>query len=591
MSDYWQKRFIAIEAMNNKRARETVQSIIPAFDKAQAQIDKEINSWYSRFAKNNQITLAEAKILLNSKELKEFKWDVEEYIKYGRENAIDQKWMKELENASSRFHISRLEALKIRTQNAAELAFGNELDILDQMAARMYMDDYYHTAYEIQRGLGIGWDVGQIDQKKLDKVLSKPWTADNQTFSDRVWKSKRQLIDSLHTELTQMTVLGKSPDEAINNIAKRMNVSKNQAGRLVMTESAYFSSVAQKDAFNDLDVERYEIIATLDGHTSDICRKMDGQVFEMKDFQAGVTAPPFHVWCRSCTAPWFEDNNDGERAARGADGKTYYVPASMKYEDWKDHFVDKTKDPADWLKPASVADVVEAVKKFVPAKTIAEAEEYAKQFVVEKTWSKDGRVSYKGLSVEGANEFNKTLTDLFDTFEMPKFKNILPMNFRERRWKGSDDTPMAYVNNLDGGLYFNAKMVKSPKAVEEYFKKGKEAYDICEKNLHRLEGSQKELVERYVKAGRSLVAQDAQNKMSAMIQHEVGHHIQNQILIRDKKAVEIVKKGFEPYGGKLSGYSTYTHGEYIAESFCAFLNGETDRIDPDLKKYFEGLMK
>ncbi|MBR5289783.1 MAG: hypothetical protein IKU28_02180, partial [Erysipelotrichaceae bacterium] len=114
-SAYWQKRFQAVEDMNNKSATKTVQSITPSFDKAQAQIEKEINAWYSRFASNEGITLTEAKKLLNTKELKEFRWDVEEYIKYGRQNGIDQQWMKELENASARFHVSRLEALKIRT--------------------------------------------------------------------------------------------------------------------------------------------------------------------------------------------------------------------------------------------------------------------------------------------------------------------------------------------------------------------------------------------------------------------------------------------------------------------------------------------
>lgn len=347
MSNYWQKRFQAIEEMNNKVAKETVRSVTPAFDKAQAQIEKEINAWYARFAKNNEISLTEAKKLLNTRELKEFRWDVEEYIKYGRQNALDQKWMKQLENASSRFHISRLEALKVRTQNAAERAFGNELDMIDEMAARTYIDDYYHTAYEIQKGLGIGWDVSKIDQRRLDNVLSKPWTTDKMTFSDRIWKSKTQLIDSLHTELTQMCILGKAPDEAIKNIAKRMDVSKGQAGRLIMTESAYFGSVAQKDCFNDLDVEKYEIIATLDSHTSDICQQMDGKVFDMKDFEAGVTAPPFHVWCRSCTAPYFDDADD-MRAARDEDGKTYYVPSDMKYEDWKNSFVDGgSKDGLD----------------------------------------------------------------------------------------------------------------------------------------------------------------------------------------------------------------------------------------------------
>ena len=367
-NSYWQKRFELLEEKRNQTAKQTVQSVTPAFDKAQAQIEKEINAWYGRFAKNNEISLQEAKKLLNTRELKEFKWDVEEYIKYGRQNALDQKWMKELENASARYHISRLEALRIRTQNAAERAFGNELDALDQMAARLYTDDYYHTAYEIQKGLGLGWDVGQIDERKLKDVLTKPWTADKQTFSDRIWKSKTQLLNSLETELTQMCILGKDPQQSIDFIAKRMNVSKGQAGRLIMTEAAYFGSVAQKDCFNDLDVERYEIVATLDSRTSEICQQMDGKVFKMSDFQAGVTAPPFHTWCRTCTVPWFEDNNDGTRAARGEDGKTYQVPANMKYADWKEHFVDKTKDPADWLKPAKIDDILDLVEKVTGAR-------------------------------------------------------------------------------------------------------------------------------------------------------------------------------------------------------------------------------
>ncbi|MCD7827445.1 MAG: phage head morphogenesis protein, partial [Clostridiales bacterium] len=61
----------------------------------------------------------------------------------------------------------------------------------------------------------------------------------------------------------------------------------------------------------------------------------------MKAYQAGVTAPPFHVWCRSTTAPYFDEQFDiGERAARDENGNTVEVPADMTYEEWKQKFVD-----------------------------------------------------------------------------------------------------------------------------------------------------------------------------------------------------------------------------------------------------------
>lgn len=337
--EYWQKRFSAVEEMRNERGRLTVDAIAPHFDRAQASLDKEIRAWYQRFADNNEISVVDAKKLLRQNELEELQWDVAEYIKRGRENAVSQEWLKELENASAKFHISRLEALKLRTQNAAEQAFAVEQNKLTECLTDTWKQDYYHTAYEMQKGFQVGFDVAQVDNRRITKLLDKPWTADQMTFSDRIWKSKAQLLDSVSTELTQMCILGKAPDEAINNIAKRMNVAKSQAGRLVMTENAYFGSAAQKQCYKDLDVEQYQIVATLDSRTSDICRQLDGKVFDMKDYEPGVTAPPFHVYCRTCTVPYFADNDEnGMRAARDENGKTYYVPADMTYEEWEKAF-------------------------------------------------------------------------------------------------------------------------------------------------------------------------------------------------------------------------------------------------------------
>lgn len=341
-SEYWKKRFELLEQLEHNKAASIIPNIENQYMKAQRAIEDQINSWHQRFANNNQISMAEARKILNAKELNEFKWDVKEYIKYGQENEMNKLWMKQLENASARFHISRLESLKIQTQNSLEVLFGNKLDEIDGLMKSIYSDGYYHNIYELQKGFNIGWDVGSVDQKKIGRIISKPWAVDGRNFSDRIWDQKDKLVNELHTELTQMAILGKAPDEAIKNISKKMKTSRVNSGRLVMTETAYFSSVAQKDAFQGLDVEQYEIVATLDSSTSLICQELDGNVFNMKDYEAGVTAPPFHVWCRSTTIPYFDDEfNIGERAARDEEtGKTYYVPSDITYPQWKEKFVD-----------------------------------------------------------------------------------------------------------------------------------------------------------------------------------------------------------------------------------------------------------
>lgn len=343
-AEYWKQRFTQLEAAQNRKGATAYLEMEKQYKAAQNELEAQIARWYQRFADSNGISLAQAKQWLKGQDLAEFKWDVKEYIKYGKENAINGAWMQELENASSKFHISRLEALQIQTQNSLETMFAQQMGTMKKALSDAYASGYYHTAYTVQQGFGLGWDIAGLDQAQIEKVLSKPWAVDGYNFSTRIWNSKTKLIGEVHNELSKNLLTGADPQKAIDSLAKKMGTSKSNAGRLVMTEQAYFSSVAQKDCFNNLDVEEYEIVATLDSHTSDICRSLDGRVFKMSDYKPGVTAPPFHVYCRSTTAPHFKDNFDaGERAARGADGKTYYVPDDVTYSEWKKAFVDGDK--------------------------------------------------------------------------------------------------------------------------------------------------------------------------------------------------------------------------------------------------------
>ena len=338
-ADYWKKRFEIFEEAQNREAARTLNDLNHQFEVAQRTINDQINAWYGRFATNNQISLAEARQWLTGKDLFEFKWDVNEYIEYGKKFGSSPIWQKRLENASARFHISRLEALKIQTQNTMERLYGNQTDVIDGLMKRTYLEGYYHTAFEVQRGVGVGWDIAGLNERQIESVLSRPWTVDQSTFSDKIWAQKQRLIDEVHTQLTQNMILGKAPDDAIKAIAAKFNTSKANAGRLVMTESAYFTNLAEKNAYQDLGVEWTEILGTLDRVTCPLCGSMDGEKIKVSDLKAGMSAPPFHPWCRCTTVPYFADDT-GERIARDAKGKNYTVPQDMKYGDWKKTFVD-----------------------------------------------------------------------------------------------------------------------------------------------------------------------------------------------------------------------------------------------------------
>ena len=363
-ADYWRGRFSILEDSAHREAQRTIQDMEKLYLDAQRSVQKEIESWYARFAVNNQISLTDARKWLTAGQLEEFHWSVEQYIKIGEQAGLDAAWLKKLENASARFHISRLEAVQTGIQQQLELLYGNQVDSLDALLKKVVGNGYTRTAFEVQKGVGLGWDITGLDQKKLETLLSKPWTTDGRTFRDRCWLNKNDLVGSVSKSLTQGLLRGDSPSKITTAIQKQFGVHRYKAGRLVNTETTYFNAVATKECYKDLDVEMVEIIETLDSHTCSICGGFDGKVIPISQYEPGVTVPPFHPNCRGTTCPHYDDM-DGERAARTADGKVYYVPANMKYTDWKKAFVDGVKDG---LTVATVGAIMKAKRELEPLK-------------------------------------------------------------------------------------------------------------------------------------------------------------------------------------------------------------------------------
>lgn len=339
---YWKKRMEAIEKMSHDKGADYAEYVKKQFEDSMRAMEKEIEVWYGRIADNNDISLAAAKKLLRKNELEDFHMTVKEYIKKGETLQYSDEWAKQLENASAKVHISRLEALKLQLRQKCEALYGDLENGLGKTMKGIYENGYYHTAYEIMKGRGVGYTFHRIDARRIEKAIDTVWAGDGKNFRARCWTNKEKLTNELQTVFTQSIIRGEAPDKAIKQLAKRMNVSKFSAGRLIMTESAFISSQSQKDCYRELDIEQFEFVATLDSLTSDICKEMDGQVFKMSDYEIGVNAPPLHCFCRSCTVPHFEDDFGivGKRAARKENGETYYIPANMTYKQWQKSFVE-----------------------------------------------------------------------------------------------------------------------------------------------------------------------------------------------------------------------------------------------------------
>ena len=135
-----------------------------------------------------------------------------------------------------------------------------------------------------------------------------------------------------------------------------MEQDRKKTARLVHTETAALQNKAALDAYKELGVEKVRILGTLDSVTCSLCGSMDGMILPRTQLEQGVTEPPFHPNCRCTTVPYDEDwDYKGQRIAKDKDGKYYYVPETMSYEEWKREF-------AQGKKSGKVGDVLGETK-------------------------------------------------------------------------------------------------------------------------------------------------------------------------------------------------------------------------------------
>lgn len=460
--EYWRKRYKLLEErLYSQYAYKNSKEIKKIFNSSLANINKEIAVWLQRFADNNGITYAEATRLIGTKELEELGWSVDEYVKKGVDNKYTQLWDTQLENASAKFHISRLEALKLQVINICENMFNDTDGVIKNALKCTYTESYYGTAYEVSKGLNIGVNIAKINENLLNKIIHKPWSDDGVEFSERIWgKYRPTLVNRLHKDLTDCVIRGINPQTLAIDYAKEFKVSENAATNLLMTEYSQFASLSNTDCLNDLGVEEYEIIETLDGRTCGQCQDMDKKHFPMNQLKVGINAPPFHNRCRGTKCPYFNDEftTNIKRAARDPEtGKTVYID-DMSYSEWKDKFV-KEKGQEAW-------DYYEKSAK----NEKADKEQYKKYKAVLGKNAPKSLEEFQKLKYTNSEEWKSLKTFLKDKELQEEIRESYNLSIHE----GNQGKHILGHNNyIEGRSYLTISMEEAQELVNKYAGTGK----------------------------------------------------------------------------------------------------------------------
>lgn len=546
---YWRDRELEWKKKRLKDEQEYADEIQEIYANMMDSVEKEIESFFTRYASKEGITMSEAKKKVSNIDIKAYQRKAKKYVK---EKNFSDEANEQMRLYNLAMKVNRLELLKANI--GLELVAGHD-------ELKSYTGDKLEGAYleEIKRNASILGDT-VIDNAKTAKAVADS-SFKNATFSERIWVNQDQLKNSLSSVLSNALIQGKNPREFIPLIRKKFDVSRCNAERLLRTEIARVQTQAQAESYEANGIDEYEYIACGLKDVCPLCKEMDGKTFKLKDMEIGENAPPMHPNCHCATAP-HSDRKEYEKWLDGlANGEH-----SLRFDEWKERQSEKSKG-------------------FLMSKVKEK---------IEKT-SNDKR--YANLSTEWKNDFNieidesvKELNYSSVSRALKSLRNMLnqypEINKYVKRISTSEHGAMVFRPN-ENDISLNPKFFKDLDAYRNLIKEQVERgywikgttieSDMVHESAHVLEFV---FLNRNVNYKNTLQKENAWNNCNEAekIVLEAFNNLRAKGIIKGTKLSGLIDD--------ISRYASESYSETMAEAFSdCFINGDNaHEISKEIKR-------
>lgn len=287
-NEYWAKREATRIKERQKLDAKTVRKIVRNQEKAYNDIEQQINAFYAKYADSEGISWADAKKRIDRAQSKSLQVTVEDMAKRATGNKDAEAKIKLYNAAKNVNRYSQLLAgIGLRI---TEMSLDDELLIKDTLMQAFREEVNYLKKVYPFKALG-------YNDRYAEKIVYA--TFHNATFSDRIWSDHDALKSKLDSTLRTMLTRGENPRKYSREFKKAFDVSKSDAERLLLTESARVQSETMMDAYEDMGFAKGKWITESD--PCDICKSLKGEVKPIKDLRELL---PRHPRCRCSVAPY-----------------------------------------------------------------------------------------------------------------------------------------------------------------------------------------------------------------------------------------------------------------------------------------------
>lgn len=403
--EYWTER--EEEATKRRITEEKAyeRELQKIYDNMLDNVQKEIDAFYGKYAKQNNITLAEAKKAVSELDIKDYERKAKRYVK---DKDFSKEANEEMRLYNLTMKVNRLEMLKANI--GLELISGHD-------ELQKYMEGVLkgRTMEELERQAGILGKTIRNNAQTANAIVNASFH--NAKFSDRIWMHQDLLKSDLNKLLQSGLIAGKNPRVLAREIKSRFGVKIADAERLMRTELARVQTEAQKQSFEANGFTQYIFLAL--GDACDICKDIDENHYNVEDMKPGLNAPPMHPHCRCSTAAYEDDDEYNawlEYLENGGTTEEWEKTAKAKWEASQ-----KYKDLSFMEKKEAIYNNEQQIKK-LREQMKAEEMEMMLAFDIDEMQAHQAKVL----------EFKKKIGELEGENDMLNSMLGLPQNAKER---------------------------------------------------------------------------------------------------------------------------------------------------------------
>lgn len=198
---------------------------------------------------------------------------------------------------------------------------------------------YCNNLYNFSKEVGLAVSFDSIPKRAIESILEKEFAGGK--FKDRLYKNiDGVMADELKGVLKTGFEEGKTIWTMTQEAKEVLGYDVKSCERIVRTETNNFYNQGTLKAYEELGIEKYVFLATLDTRTSKVCASLDLKVFAKDDAEVGKNYPPMHPNCRSTTMMYVDDEwlKSLGRIARNKEGRNINIE-TMSYQEWYDKFI------------------------------------------------------------------------------------------------------------------------------------------------------------------------------------------------------------------------------------------------------------